>query len=34
MRNVINMQMVQTDQNDRPVEDIRIIRATIVKQKD
>ena len=33
MRNITSMQMVETDQNDRPVEDIRIIRATVIEPK-
>ena len=28
---VENIQWVETDKNDRPVEDIKIIRATVVK---
>lgn len=31
MRTVTDIQMVSTDENDRPTEDIRIIRATIVE---
>ncbi len=31
MRTVTDIQMVPTDENDRPTEDIRIIRATIVE---
>ncbi|MBR4845484.1 MAG: peptidylprolyl isomerase [Bacteroidaceae bacterium] len=33
MRNITSMQMVETDVNDRPVEDIRIIRATVIEPK-
>lgn len=32
MRTITDIQMMETDSNDRPVEDVRIIRATVIEE--